>query len=93
MGNRPRLGIRPGYNEGETGVVVEGVSPGEAAEKSGIKQGDRIIEMAGKPVQNIEGYMQLMGTIKPGTTVEITLLRKDQKVQVKVLIPMPMMGP
>jgi len=34
-----------------------------------------------------------MGTIKPGTTVEITLLRKDQKVQVKVLIPMPMMGP
>ena len=93
MGNRPRLGIRPGYNEGEMGVVVEGVSPGEAAEKSGIKQGDRIIEMAGKPVQNIEGYMQLMGTIKPGTTVEITLLRKDQKVQVKVLIPMPMMGP
>ncbi len=92
-GNRPRLGIRPGYNEGETGVVVEGVSPGEAAEKAGIKQGDRIIEMAGKPVQNIEGYMQLMGTVKAGTTVEITVLRKDQKIQLKVQIPMPMAGP
>ncbi len=93
MGNRPRLGIRPGYNEGEQGVIVEGVSPGEAAEKAGIKQGDRIVEMAGKPVQNIEGYMQLMGTVKPGTTIEITLMRKDQKVAVKVLIPTPMPSP
>jgi hypothetical protein len=93
MGNRPRLGIRPGYNEGETGVLVEGVSPGEAAEKAGIKLGDRIVEMGGKPVQNIEGYMQLMGTLKPGTTIDLTVLRKDQKVNLKVQIPMPVASP
>jgi S1-C subfamily serine protease len=93
MGNRPRLGIRPGYNEGETGVLVEGVSPGEAAEKAGIKLGDRIVEMGGKPVQNIEGYMQLMGTLKPGTTIDLTVLRKDQKLSLKVQIPMPVASP
>lgn len=93
MGNRPRLGIRPGYNEGETGVLVEGVSPGEAADKAGIKQGDRIVEMVGKPIQNIEGYMQLMGTIKPGSTIDLTVLRKDQKLSLKVQIPMPVASP
>lgn len=37
--------------------------------------------------------MQLMGTLKPGTTIDLTVLRKDQKVSLKVQIPMPVASP
>jgi hypothetical protein len=81
----PRLGIRPGNYESEDGgVLVDGVSPGGAAEKGGVKDGDVIVEIGGKPVKNIGGYMTAMSTQKAGTPVEIVVLRKGQKVTLKI---------
>jgi S1-C subfamily serine protease len=81
----PRLGIRPGNYESEDGgVLVEGVSPGGAAEKGGVKDNDIIIEIGGKPVKNIGGYMTAMSAQKAGTATEIVVLRKGQKVTLKV---------
>lgn len=79
----PRLGIRPGYTDAE-GVEVEGVSSGGAAEKGGMKDGDRIVEIAGKPVKNINEYMQAMGLQKKGTTIEVTVVRGKEKKTLKV---------
>jgi len=81
----PRLGIRPGNYESEDGgVLVEGVSPGGAAEKGGVKDNDIIVEIGGKPVKNIGGYMTAMSSQKAGTAVEVVVLRKGQKVTLKV---------
>jgi hypothetical protein len=81
----PKLGIRPGNYESEDGgVLVDGVSPGGAAEKGGVKDGDVIVEIGGKPVKNIGGYMTAMSTQKAGTAVDIVVLRKGQKVTLKV---------
>lgn len=81
----PRLGIRPGNYESEDGgVLVDGVSPGGAAEKGGVMDGDVIIEIGGKPVKNIGGYMTAMSAQKAGTPVEVVVLRKGKKVTVKV---------
>ncbi len=81
----PRLGIRPGNYEAEDGgVLVDGVSPGGAAEKGGVKDGDLIVEIGGKPVKNIDGYMTAMSKQKAGTPVEIVVLRKGQKVMLKL---------
>jgi hypothetical protein len=81
----PRLGIRPGNYESEDGgVLVDGVTPGGAAEKGGIKDNDVIVEIGGKPVKNIGGYMTAMSTQKAGTPVEVVVLRKGQKVTLKV---------
>ncbi|MBA4064075.1 MAG: aminopeptidase [Isosphaera sp.] len=82
----PRLGIRPGnYEDPDGGVLVEGVSPGGAAEKGGVKDGDVIVEIGGKPVKNIGGYMTAMGGQKAGTAVEVVVLRKGQKVTLKLI--------
>jgi hypothetical protein len=82
----PRLGIRPGNYESEDGgVLVEGTSPGGAAEKGGVKDGDIIVEIGGKPVKNIGGYMTAMSTQKAGTAVEVVVLRKGQKVTLKLI--------
>jgi len=82
----PRLGIRPGnYETEDGGVLVEGVSPGGAAEKGGVKDGDVIVEIGGKPVKNIGGYMTAMSTQKAGTAVEIVVLRKGVKTPLKLI--------
>jgi hypothetical protein len=79
----PRLGIRPGYSDAE-GVEVEGVSSGGAAEKAGVKDGDRIVEIAGKPVKNINEYMQAMALQKKGATIEIVVVRGKETKKLKV---------
>ncbi len=81
----PRLGIRPGNYESEDGgVLVEGVSPGGPAEKGGIKDNDIIVEIGGKPVKNIGGYMTAMSSQKAGTAVDVVVLRKGKKMTLKV---------
>jgi hypothetical protein len=81
----PRLGIRPEYGEEEEkGVAVGGVSPGEPAERAGIKAGDVIVGIEGKPVKNLETYMEVMSGMKKGSTIEVTVMRAGKKTPIKV---------
>ena len=80
----PRLGIRPGYGEEEKGVKIEGVVEGGIAERGGIKKGDNIVSIAGKPVKNIETYMEAMAATKAGATIEVIVERGAKKVTLKV---------
>jgi len=85
----PRIGIMPGnYGEVDGGVLVEVVSKDGPAEKGGIKQGDRIVEINGKAVKNMDGYMGAMGSQKPGTEIPVIVMRDGKKVTVKI-IPTP----
>ena len=74
------------YSEGEEkGVLVGGVSKDGPAEKGGVKEGDFIVEIAGKPVKNMTAYMAALGGVKRGEPVELTVERKGvrQKLTVK----------
>jgi hypothetical protein len=82
----PRLGIMPEYGDDGEGVLLSGVVEGAAAAKAGLKEGDRIIEMAGKPVKNLEGYMALMAGQKKGDVLEVGILRDGKKVTLKVTL-------
>lgn len=81
----PRLGIMPGYAEGDDkeGVLVERVNDGGPGAKAGLKSGDRIVEIAGKPVRNVEAYMAVLATQKRGEAVEIGVLRNGKKITLK----------
>jgi hypothetical protein len=82
----PRLGIRPEYGDSEEGVLLAAVSEGGPAEKAGLKAADRIVEIAGKPVKNLEGYMALLAGHKKGDQVEIGILRDGRKQTIKVTL-------
>ncbi|MCI0701875.1 MAG: M28 family peptidase [Planctomycetia bacterium] len=79
----PRLGIRPDYTYEGEGVLLEGITPGGIAEKAGLKDGDIIVEVAGKPTPTIVAYMSAMGTQKPGTTIDVVVDRKGKKLTLK----------
>jgi hypothetical protein len=80
----PSVGIRPSYADEGPGVLLDGVSEGRPAAKAGIKGGDRIVEILGKPCNNMETYMTLMGGVKRGDPVEFTILRAGQKMKISV---------
>ncbi|MFN4258869.1 MAG: M20/M25/M40 family metallo-hydrolase [Gemmataceae bacterium] len=84
--NVPRLGIMPNYGEEEKeGLLLDGVSDNGPAAKAGLKAGDRIIEIGGKPVKDISTYMVLISNHKKGEPINLVILREGKKVPVKVV--------
>lgn len=80
----PRLGIMPDYEEEKAGVLVGGVAKGGPAEKGGLKAGDLIVEIAGRGTPNINVYMAVMGQQRPGSPLDVTVLRGGKKLKLKV---------
>lgn len=80
----PRLGFRPSYGDEGEGVLVGGVSEGLPAQKAGIKEGDRLIELAGKPIPNLQSYMQVLSTQKKGHPIDVVIVRNGKKVTLRV---------
>jgi hypothetical protein len=79
----PRLGFKPAnYGETEGGVLVEYLLPGGAAARAGIKDGDRIVAIAGKAVQNVENYMVLMAAQKKGQAIPIGIVRDGKTLTI-----------
>lgn len=81
----PRLGVVPSYREGgEEGMGLDGIVDDGPAARAGLKTGDRIVELAGKPVKNITTYMEAMAAQKKGDTIEVVVVRDGKKQNIKV---------
>jgi hypothetical protein len=85
-GKGPRLGIQPNYEDDKEGLLIDGVAAGGPAEKAGLKAGDRIIEIAGRAVRNIQTYTAVMAAQQPGRTIEVGILRGGKKLTLKVTL-------
>lgn len=77
---RVTLGIMPDV----AGLVKNGlradlVTPGKPAALGGMKKGDIIISINGKPINNIYDYMFRLGQLKPGETITVEVLRNNKK--------------
>jgi serine protease Do len=72
--------------KGTEGSLVADVTPGGPAEKAGIKRGDVIVEFNGKKVENSTQLRNMVAQTKPGTSVQITLLRNGQEIRVRAVL-------
>jgi serine protease Do len=64
----------------DTAPTVATVAPGSAAEKVGIKPGDVITEIAGKPVHSHSQVFHQLGTRYEGDKVAVKLLRAGKEI-------------
>ena len=57
------------------GALVSRVMPGSPADKAGIKAEDVVIQANGKPIKDMPELRNLIGLLKVGDKVELTVLR------------------
>ncbi|HEV2112082.1 MAG TPA: PDZ domain-containing protein, partial [Gammaproteobacteria bacterium] len=70
----------------DTGVVVTQVQPGSGADKAGVKAGDVILKVDGKPVTSNASLQSIIGTLRRGSQVELQLARNGQIVNATATI-------
>ncbi len=68
------------------GTVISGVSEGGSAVEAGIKPGDVVIRIDGKPVMSSAYLRNMIGLKRVGDYAEIDLIRDGQPKQFKVVI-------
>jgi serine protease Do len=72
--------------------TVGSVAPESAADKSGIKPGDVIKEMDGKPVLNQAQLLHMIGPKYEGDTVALKIVRKKDGKDEEVVLPKVVLG-
>ncbi len=85
-GRRVSFGTVPDFAFPGPGVRVSGLVAGSPAEKAGIREGDVIRTLDGKPVANLQGFSALLGSFSPGQAVKTTVLREGKEVDVTVTL-------
>jgi len=77
MGESLRLGT-------VNGVLIEGVLRGGPAERAGLKPGDVLVAIEGKPVKDPNSMLNLVAALVPGKPASIRLRRDNKDVDVQV---------
>jgi hypothetical protein len=68
------------------GVRLSGVRPGSPAEQGGLKAGDIIVELGGRPVTDLYSYTDALYAHQPGAAVTIVVLRGTERVTATVTL-------
>lgn len=72
------------------GPVLERVLPGSPAAEAGLRSGDRVISIDGKPFAKSDGFSDLVGSKKPGDSMTFAVRRDDGKeATIKVVLAEP----
>ncbi len=71
------------------GLRADIVVAGKPAHNAGIRSGDVIQEIDGKPLKDIEEYMQRLSELQPGTTIPVKVLRGEETIVFQVHLTPP----
>ncbi|WP_448190340.1 Do family serine endopeptidase [Azospirillum sp. sgz301742] len=69
---------------GDQGAVIAKVEPGSAADRSGLRSGDVVTSVDGRPIHSGTDLRNRIGLVRTGTPVQITLLRDGQQRSISV---------
>ena len=83
--------LREAFNlgNGQSGILVSHVEKGSAAEKSGLKPGDIIIEMDGRNIESTAQLRSIISMKKIGSKIDLVVLRESKQLKVSVKISEP----
>ena len=68
------------------GVLVADVFPGNPAQKAGIKPGDVIVGINGKPVADMHELARIIAGLLPGDKAEVSVVRKGKTQEMDVVL-------
>lgn len=70
----------------KTGAIIAGVLKGGPADKAGLKPGDILISVEGKPVTDTTEMLNLIAQLTPGQKAKMTVLRKSQENVIEITV-------
>ena len=68
------------------GAIIAGVLRGSPADRAGIRPGDVLVAVGGRPVTDPQGMLELIAGLTPGTTAPFRLRREAKELDVAVNI-------
>jgi S1-C subfamily serine protease len=69
----------------ETGVVVAGVTENGPASRAGLREGDVIVALDGKPVAGVDDLHRLLTEARVGVDGTLTVLRRTEKLDLNII--------
>lgn len=76
----------------KSGAIIAGVLRGGPADRAGIRPGDILVAVDGKPVADTTDMLNLIAQLTPGNKTSLTLIRRGEEAAVEVLVgtrPLP----
>ena len=68
------------------GALIAGVLRGGPADKAGVKPGDVLVEIEGRPVADPTTMLNVVAALPPGQPAKITLKRRDRELETTVVV-------
>ena len=81
----PRLGVT--LEDAPQGLLISAVSAGSLAEKTGLRAGDRIIDIAGRPASGSGDAVATIRRQPPGTWLPLRIARSDGPLDLVIQFP------
>jgi len=85
IGVEPHTGARASALAAR-GVVVGSVVPRGPAAQAGVRRGDVLLAIEGRPVVDTPGLLASVAMLEPGSQAGITVLREQQRLELKVVV-------
>lgn len=75
---RPRLGVHPDAE----GIAVElwSVAKGYAAHRAGLRDGDVVVALDGRPIESLASFYDALTWAEPGTEVSLEVVRGPERL-------------
>jgi serine protease DegQ len=68
------------------GVLIAGIVRGGPADRAGVKPGDILIEVDGKPIADSSAMLNLVAAAQPGKPAALKLIRNSSTLSMKVTV-------
>jgi serine protease Do len=72
--------------ESTEGVIIAQIDEDSPAEKYGLKRGDVLLEMDGKPVKSVGHFRNIIALSIPGTEIELKVIRNGELHSLQVTL-------
>ncbi|WP_313077706.1 S1C family serine protease, partial [Melaminivora sp.] len=89
------IGVEPGELSPElaqtfgvkatAGVIITGVLQGGPAAQAGVRPGDVILQVAGKPINAVAQLLTAVAALKPGEPAQFQVQRGDERTELAVV--------
>jgi serine protease Do len=82
----PEIALGLGLQATQEGALVAQVEPGSPAAMDGLRQGDVVVGVDGKPVNRLRELPRAIAAAKPGATATLDVIRRGTPMQLELRV-------